>query len=165
MTRFILIVTLLFASAFSNAVVCIKSDLYWPKLVITMNEESSYPEALEMLTIAAERSETGETEFYKAALEFRLKKYEASKLTMAQSSSKRFYLSAAFLGLAHEHGLPGYHKRKEIAAKYNGDYFKYAERCNEPTASEASLEVAQQLSMKLFGLTPATLRNQVNETP
>lgn len=131
---------------------CINYDLTWPKLVITESEVSSYATARQVLDASAKKDQTGESEFYRAAIEHRLELYDEVLVSIEQSVSKNYYFAHAFLVLAFKHGYMGLEQDLEKSKSHFTSFREIAADCNEFNGSEITEIRVEVLVIKLFDI-------------
>ncbi|UTW07978.1 hypothetical protein [Pseudomonas benzenivorans] len=154
MIRKIAIIPILAFSLHAFGTECINNDLIWPKLVIYTSDSSSYNEAISVLAAAEKSDKTGESLFYKAALEHRLKLYKESLQSIEKSASVDYHFAHAFFGLAYQYGYLGFEQSIIKSQTHYKKYLDAAKKCSEFEGSHPTEEQGSSLVMKLFEITP-----------
>lgn len=140
------------------AAVCIDTSLTWPKVIIYKHESRSYLHAVALLEEAAKSSETGEAEFYRAVIEYRLGHQQAFLDSMDSAQTKHHYLASAFYGLAFEQGLFGFDADPERSSGYFDDFQRQASVCREMSAESSTPAAITPFLLLLFDIDPDSLQ-------
>ena len=152
--RLIIIILLILISKSSYAVICTDDQLLFPKIVITSNGTEAYSYAIEVLNKLSDVVESGEAEFYQAAIYHRMENYEESLRSIKNAQKKGYYLSYVALGLVKELNLIGYEKARGIPSLEYKKFKNAAKECDESASRNATLKAAKVLVGKIFGIIP-----------
>ena len=150
LSKYLLFVLIFFASTMANGASCASQKLTWPKLVITTAENESYDQALSKLTGLAEEVATGEPEFYRSIIEYRLGKEKESLDSIKLAKLKEYYLSNAVFGIAYKTGMYGLPIDLDKSENFFVRYKIASMKCDNITESLRSPDKISILLMKLY---------------
>jgi tetratricopeptide (TPR) repeat protein len=119
--------------------------------------ESEYPNTEELLGKFAHAKPSGESEFYRAAMLYRMGEFEKSKSAIDRSLDKEFYMASIFAGIAYQLGLEGYSKDNVESQSYFRKFESWKKHCNEEYISDSNFELAYETVAKVFGLAHTSL--------
>ena len=152
MRRFWLMAFFLASVNLSTARECINSEILPAKIIVANETVDSYQLAYEFLQRAAIDDETGESHFYMAVLEHRLRLENRALASLQESAGRDYHFAHAFFRYAYEEEFMGV--RRDLA-KSNTHSKKFKESmaaCSEFLKFENPDVVAKSLLLKLFSI-------------